>query len=640
MCTSKVIPCIDVVPPPPFQQRPRRSAKWEFNLRDQIINLDAPLPSEPEDHSDIIKRFNSRDLDSELVELTTKVIQPWMDKCQQNHPKCNETPWHSSPNYPKRLIFVGNKKDHSIKLIETGAECPPYLILSYCWGTSNNCAKTTRSNYESRKKMIYLSELSRTIRDAIKLTRTMEEEYLWIDALCIEQADDGHTGDWEIEAPKVGDYYANAKCLISAMSASESNEGFLTERMAWRYPQRYSLITHSETICNSGRICYWLVGPEQDLELECSREPLAKRGWCLQEKFLCPRRLHWTKNGLFWECNTLMTSESEALSSSNPIIHGVRPEMEVIRTDDRSTALGLGWGSLISDYSGRKLTVESDRFPAIHGLATRLAQYYEDVYYAGVFGSKLAYTLMYTYEPGARKVSFFPSWSWAAARGAVSWRDYYDSRGIVSRVELVSFPPSSLMTDFTKFSSRELRIKVPLIKIFTNGTYKTDSLGWDSEPPVQVEISETADHWVPLDLASTASFWVEFDHGSDAEPKQDEPMPILLAAVLLLGQETSLNGIILKKTTEGGNEAYTREGVFRIDRVDRNIRTLDDNIDKNTMADGTRPTELAVMGFFVLEWYRLSDLTGDPQYGELVTRAEEYWLTPLPRSGQVEYLQR
>jgi mannosyl-oligosaccharide alpha-1,2-mannosidase len=33
----------------------------------------------------------------------------------------------------------------------------------------------------------------------------------------------------------------------------------------------------------------------------------------------------------------------------------------------------------------------------------------------------------------------------------------------------------------------------------------------------------------------------------------------------------------------------------------------------------------------VLEWTRLSDLTGDPSYGRLAQRAEEYLLNPQPQ---------
>lgn len=50
--------------------------------------------------------------------------------------------------------------------------------------------------------------------------------------------------------------------------------------------------------------------------------------------------------------------------------------------------------------------------------------------------------------------------------------------------------------------------------------------------------------------------------------------------------------------------------------------------DDSKTDDGVLTTGLAVMGTLVLEWQRLSDLTGNPEYGDLVQKAESYWLSP------------
>lgn len=44
--------------------------------------------------------------------------------------------------------------------------------------------------------------------------------------------------------------------------------------------------------------------------------------------------------------------------------------------------------------------------------------------------------------------------------------------------------------------------------------------------------------------------------------------------------------------------------------------------------DGTYQAGLAELGTLQIEWQRLSDLTGNPEYGELVQRAESYFLEP------------
>jgi mannosyl-oligosaccharide alpha-1,2-mannosidase len=45
-------------------------------------------------------------------------------------------------------------------------------------------------------------------------------------------------------------------------------------------------------------------------------------------------------------------------------------------------------------------------------------------------------------------------------------------------------------------------------------------------------------------------------------------------------------------------------------------------------ADGSWSAGLAEMGTLVLEWQHLSDLTGNPEYGQLAQKAEDYFLKP------------
>lgn len=54
----------------------------------------------------------------------------------------------------------------------------------------------------------------------------------------------------------------------------------------------------------------------------------------------------------------------------------------------------------------------------------------------------------------------------------------------------------------------------------------------------------------------------------------------------------------------------------------------DNNINFNAMTLSGQNTGLAVVGTLVLEWTRLSDLTGDPIYAQLTQKAEEYLLRP------------
>ncbi|KAL1634089.1 hypothetical protein SLS58_010836 [Diplodia intermedia] len=54
----------------------------------------------------------------------------------------------------------------------------------------------------------------------------------------------------------------------------------------------------------------------------------------------------------------------------------------------------------------------------------------------------------------------------------------------------------------------------------------------------------------------------------------------------------------------------------------------------NGSTDGATDNNIAQVGTLVLEWTRLSDLTGDPQYGELARTAEDWLLNPRGTFGE------
>ncbi|KAJ4320199.1 hypothetical protein N0V84_005984 [Fusarium piperis] len=145
------------------------------------------------------------------------------------------------PPLPNRVIDVGVKggspRLYVPKLEQGSTVFSDYLILSYCWGEGNLNARTTRDNFEQRRREINVGELSQTILDAIDVTRALGQRYLFVDAICIIQHNQGEdASDWLAEAPSMGKYYQNALCTIAATGAYDSSDGFLTERPGELYP--------------------------------------------------------------------------------------------------------------------------------------------------------------------------------------------------------------------------------------------------------------------------------------------------------------------------------------------------------------------------------------------------------------------
>ena len=92
--------------------------------------------------------------------------------------------------FPTRVLDVHN---NAVRLWEPGSCADskihgPYLCLSYCWGTEPFLG-TNSDNIEAHKVNIPWNSLPRTFQDAIDITRRLGYRFLWIDGLCIIQAD-------------------------------------------------------------------------------------------------------------------------------------------------------------------------------------------------------------------------------------------------------------------------------------------------------------------------------------------------------------------------------------------------------------------------------------------------------------------
>ncbi|KAF5591576.1 uncharacterized protein FSUBG_10388 [Fusarium subglutinans] len=368
-----------------------------------------------------IKAFLGGNVQEELADLVKYQIQPWMENCRKQHVDhgfCGAK--YASSGLPTRLVDVGETNDLLVKLVEvksgTTLQSVDYLILSYCWGSGNEKSKTTETNLDIRLRGFPVSDLSKTIQDAILLTRLMGFRYLWVDAICIIQ---GPTGDFRSESPRMGDYYSNAACCISASLAKDSREGFLTERPLARFPMDDIAITIANH--DTGYTIFKDRCDDHSLVSNIHGSPLAKRGWCLQETALPKRILHWTLQGLYLQCQTTKLSEDY----NTPFVYqsgcGHFSPRDIMTKPDEDIVLAGGWYHLLSVFSKTKLTYERDRLYAIHGLASMLIRRLKTEYFNGIFRPSLAQGLLW-YHDSNRLEEFerpkdaqLPSWCWASA---------------------------------------------------------------------------------------------------------------------------------------------------------------------------------------------------------------------------------
>ncbi|KAF4453062.1 hypothetical protein F53441_4293 [Fusarium austroafricanum] len=371
------------------------------------------------------------------------------------------------PVPPTRLIDIETYDPDIVRLVIPAEDfakgfIPEYLTLSYCWGATNEPAKTTRANVAERREGFLVESLPQTIRDAIQVTRLLKFQYLWVDAICIIQSDenDRYLDDWNMEAPRIGSYYLHSKCLISASAAPDSSQGLFVEQTGRKYPLKTCTLAFNSE--EKEYIC--LSVPKPSPSEDWSAEPLRTRGWCLQEAVLSPRVLYWSKHSLIWQCH----STTKALSYGNDMStaqdsRANQSHLSLAQEPER--AMGDAWTDLVSRYSKMNFTFETDRLVAIQGLANRLVDLHGDTYFAGVFQSHLADGLLWknSYDKANHALSGVPTWSWASRCLNIWFLPV--SRSFIQFTRQNVFPENRSPINLDTPEKRALRLEAPLLNI-------------------------------------------------------------------------------------------------------------------------------------------------------------------------------
>jgi hypothetical protein len=302
----------------------------------------------------------------------------WLQDCSRFHgSRCGST----VSVLPTRVLDVGDEVDGStVKLYLTQGEEAPYTALSHCWGppaAASTVIVTTSSTRVSHEAGIKVSQLPQNFQDAIIVTRKLRIRYLWIDSLCIIQ---DSAADWSEEAGNMGDYYSRATLTLSALCAPTSHSGFLPNRWPNDFPLDFPLQEFEGLNIRKVTSPFGLLP---------SPPPLWQRAWVVQERALASRILHFGAEQLYWECRTLVAHE-DGSRYSHAADSPLGPGCGGVLTGRRQLEkVWHTWYLLVEKFSRRALTKESDRLPALGGLASRFAQLLGSEY-LWVYGKRIS----------------------------------------------------------------------------------------------------------------------------------------------------------------------------------------------------------------------------------------------------------
>ena len=330
---------------------------------------------------------------------------------------------------PKRLIDVGHRQSPTVYLRDFSEaswgdleKTGRYICLSHRWDATSGACTTDNDNFEVRKQGIELSGLPQTFQDAIRITRGLGLQYIWIDTLCIIQ---GSKPDWAEESAKMGSYYGLSWLTIGA--GVESAQGLLEVREFDMDQLQYWKVDLLEPGNSS---LYFTNAPVNSIVGNEQNSILRSRGWTLQEEILSHRYLGFQENQMYYRCGQYVYFESGFKELLFPPVENDRKEGEAPLHPD--LILEDDWlSAIITDYSTRALSQASDRLPAISGIAHERHRLRGGHYVAGLWEEDLPQALCWSkeYAKGQclKSVGYrAPSWSWAAIDGAIVPKNLYD----------------------------------------------------------------------------------------------------------------------------------------------------------------------------------------------------------------------
>ncbi|KAI3320521.1 hypothetical protein HD806DRAFT_506649 [Xylariaceae sp. AK1471] len=346
--------------------------------------------------------------------------------CQASHLMCSFT----APSFlPTRLLSLERTGDASellVRLITTAAsaysnpEVAKYAALTYCWGGVQPL-KLEAGSEELLICGIRVSSFPKTIHDAMQVALDMGVSLIWIDCLCIRQDDPMEVA---LEISMVPVIYGNSYITISADRASHCRQGFL---------QPVSLPSTSTTnfrvpfACHNGKRGSVILsnGP-------AFGAPIDDRAWTMQEYLLSRRILRFTDFGLYWSCRETHWQSVPDSGNDSRYMERLKQHSNLLSMLQNTNMNCKGWMKIVEEYTKRKMTYNTDKLPAISGIAECLAQQTKDFYVAGLWKSHLPLGLLWaSAQPHLQSNSQeyrAPSWSWASLEGQVDWFDHLQTK--------------------------------------------------------------------------------------------------------------------------------------------------------------------------------------------------------------------
>ena len=202
------------------------------------------------------------------------------------------------------------------------------------------------------------NRIPQVIRDAIEFVEKIGEKYLWVDALCIVQDSESR----HVEIGRMNEIYQKAVCTLVALDAKDASGSL------------YGFRWNSRLVTRFARYNDLLIAKKRpELAISFATSTYERRAWTFQERFLSTRCLYFTREQLYFHCQSELWSEDRYEHfEQHADLFGSYPSLkwpsQSLLSRDRADQL-RAYGPLVTHYTRRKLSFQSDRLDAFSGIA-------------------------------------------------------------------------------------------------------------------------------------------------------------------------------------------------------------------------------------------------------------------------------
>ncbi|KAH7402611.1 heterokaryon incompatibility protein-domain-containing protein [Pyrenochaeta sp. MPI-SDFR-AT-0127] len=402
-----------------------------------------------------------------------ETIRGWLSNCKEQHQSC----WaqHHSSSSTKLSV----EESLSINLIDVHNEClvsanvyEQFVALSYVWGGDqfkclheNTAQLFTKGGLKAREK-----ELSKVVKDAISLVKSLGVNYLWIDALCVCQDDEEEEKNKELA--KMSAIYRHSYFTIFALTGTDAN---------CPLPGVEPNSRHKLVYPNQKHPGLYLCKRNPSLVYSTAKALHSSRGWTFQESALSRRCLYFCEDQVYFQCQNAIWCEDrksplkEDLLRLKPMVHIIVSSMA--GKDIATAEIFKVYWMMAYDYLNRNLTDPADVAKAFAYVAEELGRGWRFTH--AIPENVIDVALMWTHsgsqavrrDLGNRlpqdeddsathrtQVLQEPSWSWMGWKGGVNYELIVKWGG-----KLASLIPDFLIMDRAdvRFAARTFLSQTP-----------------------------------------------------------------------------------------------------------------------------------------------------------------------------------